>query len=403
MRSLISKMLSWHWIHSFLGLWCSLILTFIFLTGTLSLFAAEIDWLLAEERRAEAQDTPKIALSQTYGAAQAHRPDNTIVRLYRSDETYVADQVEILTQSGKAYVWVDPYSGAVNGETGALSFREVVAELHTRLFIPGKLGIMAVTVFSLALTGSLIAGMFLLPRFWRSFVTWPRFGASKRALYSDLHRLIGAWSIPFVAVICLTTLYYFAETLNLDAPPIDRGVNTEPRDAKQPEDMSEAKIEAAISVAKGVYPELQIKTILLPRNRVQPIRVEGHMTALLVRERANTVYLHPETLEVIRAHRGEDFSAHQRISEAVDPIHWGYWGGLWSRLIWLVFGIFLTALPLLGAVIFAKRMGVRRAKLEGVTHSGWRIYWDGMGLGKWGAIGLIAVAFALMLKTMLLG
>jgi uncharacterized iron-regulated membrane protein len=124
---------------------------------------------------------------------------------------------------------------------------------------------------------------------------------------------------------------------------------------------------------------------------------------MLVRERANTVYLHPETLDVIRAHKGEDLSAHQRISEAVDPIHWGYWGGIWSRLIWLFFGIILTALPLLGAVIFAKRMGVRRAKLEGVTLSGWRVYWDGMGLGKWGAIGLILIAFLLAAKTLMSG
>lgn len=389
--------------HSFLGLWCSLIFVFIFLTGTLSLFAAEIDWLLDSERRASATGKPKIELSQTYGAAQEFRPDDTIVRLYRSDAGYIADQVEILTEAGKRYVWVDPYSGTVNGETSALSFREIVAELHTRLFIPGRLGIMAVTVFSLALTGSLVAGIILLPRFWKSFTTWPRFGGSRRALFSDLHRLGGAWSIPFVFIICLTTLYYFAETLNLDAPPIDRGVNTEPRAAMQPDDMSERKIADALTTARGIYPELDVKAILLPRNRVQPIRIEGYLDAVLVRERANTVYLHPDTLAVIRAHRGEDLSVHQRISEAVDPIHWGYWGGIWSRLVWFIFGLMLTALPVLGAVIFAKRMGMRRAKLEGRSLSGWRVYWDGMGLGKWGALGLIAVALALMLKTIILG
>lgn len=403
MKNTFSKMLSWHWIHSFLGLWCSIIFAFIFLTGTLALFGTEIDQLFKPQMRAAADGREKIEMSEIYGAAEEARPDVTIVRVYRSQDSWVADQVEFLAPNGSRSMWVDPYSGVVNGETGGISFHHLVAELHTRLFVPGKPGIMLVTVFSLALTGALIAGVFLLPRFWNSFVTWPRFGGSSRALYSDFHRLLGAWSIPFVAMVSVTTLYYFAETLRLAAPPIDRGVNTQPRETKQPSDMGKAKIEAAIAVARGVYPELKIRTILLPRNRVQPIRIDGDMDAVLVRERANTVYLHPETLEVIRSHKGEDLSTHQRISEAVDPIHWGYWGGVWSRAIWLVFGVFLTALPILGAAIFAKRMGVRRAKLEGRPISGWRVYWDGMSLGKWGSLALVAVAMALMLKSVVIG
>ncbi len=404
MKSVLSKLLSWHWIHSFLGLWCSLIFAFIFLTGTLAIFATEIDWLLTKEMRVSADGREKIAFSQVYGAAQEARPDNTIVRIYRRDDPWMADQVGYLVKGGKTrFLWVDPYSGVALGDTSSHSFHETIGELHTRLFIPTKAGIMIVTVFSLALTASLIAGIFLLPRFWKSFVTLPRFGGSKRAMFSDLHRLLGAWSIPFVLMVSLTTLYYFAETLNLDAPPLAQNVNTEPREARQPADMSEDKVAAMLEIAYGVYPDLKIKALLLPRTRVQPVRIEGDMDAVLVRERANMVYLHPETLEVIASHRGEDLSLHQRVSEAVDPIHWGYWGGMWSKGVWLVFGVMLTALPLLGAAIFAKRMGVRRAKLEGVELSGWRVYWDGMGLGKWGALALIAASLALMMKELLLG
>lgn len=400
----LRKFMSWHWIHSFLGLWCSIIFAFIFLTGTLSIFATEIDWLFTPEMRVSAEGREKIELSETYGAAQAAKPGDTIVRLYRHDQEWIADQVEYLTAQGASrYVWVDPYSGEARGDTPLQNFHETIGELHTRLFIPGRLGIMVVTVFSLALTGSLIAGIFLLPKFWKSFVVKPRLRGSARALLSDFHRLLGAWSIPFVLIVCATTLYYFAETLNLDAPPLASGTNTEPREAVQPPDMNEPKIERVISIARGIYPDLEIKVILLPRSPVQPIAVEGNLDAVLVRERANSVYLHPETLDVLASHRGEDLSPHQRVSEAVDPIHWGYWGGTWSKVVWLVFGTFLTALPLLGAAIFAKRMGVRRTKLEGAPVSGWRVYWDGMGLGKWGAIGLVGIGLVLMMERLLLG
>lgn len=384
-------------------MWCSIILVFLFLTGTLSVIATEIDWLLDKNMRVSSEGRPKIELSQTFGAADAALNGKEIYRVYRYDESWVADLVEFQADGGLRNMWVDPYSGTAIGDSSTTTFKEIIGSLHSNLMIPTRLGILLVTVFSFALLASLIAGIFLLPKFWKSFVIRPRFGASKRAFYSDLHRLAGAWSIPFVAVVSLTGVYYFAERVNLDAPAIDRGVNTEPRETKQPADLGAAKISAAITAAKKIYPDLKIKHIILPRNRVQPIRIQGDMTATLVRERANAVYLHPETLDVIRAHKGEDLSAHQRISEAVDPLHWGFWGGTASKIIWFVFGLILTALPIAGAVIFAKRMGVRRAKLEGVNHSDWKVYWDGMGLGKWGAIALVAVGLALTLKTIFIG
>ena len=397
----LGRKITWHWVHSFIGLWCSIILAFIFLTGTLAVVSSEIDWLLNDKLRVAADGREKLGLSAIYDGAQKALDGNEIYRVYRHDESYLADVVEYGAAGGNRLMWVDAYTGVAKGDGSIMTFSEVIGELHATLFIPTKAGIMVVSVFSLALTASLIAGIFLLPRFWRSFVTFPRFAGSTRAMASDFHRLIGAWSIPFVAVVSLTALYYFAETLNLDAPPIDRGVNTQPRDAKQPDDMSAAKIEAAIQAAHQVYPDMEVKHILLPRNRVQPIRIEGHLSATLVRERANSVYLHPETLALIRSHKGEDLSVHQRVSEAVDPLHWGYWGGNWSKALWFVFGLMFLSLPILGAIIFAKRMGVRRAKLEGEPISGKRVFWDGMGYGKWGAIGLVILGLSLMMKELI--
>ena len=400
----IRTFLNWRWIHSFLGLWCSIILFVIFLTGTLSVLGTEIDWLFTKEMRVSSEGREKVELPIIYEAAQAFKPDRPLVRIYRHDEAWIADQVGYLTPSGKTrQIWVDPYSGEVTGETSTQRFAETIGAFHSHFFIPTKIGIMTVSVFSLALTGSLIAGIFLLPRFWKSFTIRPRFASNTRALSSDLHRLVGVWSIPFLALITLSALYYFAETLKLAAPRYDIGSGTQKRELQIREGFSGEDLSGLIAKTRAVYPELKIKTVILPRNQFQPIRIDGDMSATLVRERANAVYFHPETFEMRLSHKGEDLSVHQRISEAVDPLHWGYWGGLWSKVVWFFFGLLAMSLPALGAVIFAKRMGVRRSKLEGREMSGWRVYWDGMGLAKWGSILLIGAALALMMNTLLIG
>ena len=400
----IRTYLNSRWIHSFLGLWCSIILFVIFLTGTLSVLGTEIDWLFTKEMRVSSEGREKLELPLVFDAAQAAKPGRPLVRVYRHDESWIADQVGYLTLEGKTrQIWVDPYSGEVTGETSTQRFAETIGAFHSHFFIPTKIGIMTVSVFSLALTGSLIAGILLLPRFWKSFVIRPRFRSNARALSSDIHRLVGAWSIPFLALITLSALYYFAETLKLAAPRYDIGSGTQRRDLHLREDFSGDHLAGLIAQAHSVYPELKIKTIILPRNQFQPIRIDGDMSATLVRERANAVYFHPETLEMRLSHKGEDLSVHQRISEAVDPLHWGYWGGLWSKIVWFFFGLLAMSLPALGAIIFAKRMGVRRSKLEGRELSGWRVYWDGLGPAKWASFALVGVALLLMMYTLLLG
>ena len=234
-----------------------------------------------------------------------------------------------------------------------------------------------------------------LSRFWKGFTAWPRFGGRTRIWASDLHRLTGLWSIMFLVPLCLTGLWYFAETTGFAAKGFP-GHNAKPeRTILLADTFDGAALKRAITTAQGVLPGLQVRVVVFPRWPQMPIIITGQLSALLVRDRANAVYLDPDTLEVRGAHRGEDLSVHQRISEMADPVHFGAWGGVWSKIAWMVFGLMLITLAGLGALIHVRRLTARN-----VPGSGLRLYWASMGLGKWGSLTLIAGGLMLMLRAL---
>ena len=114
-------------------------------------------------------------------------------------------------------------------------------------------------------------------------------------------------------------------------------------------------------------PGLQVSRILLPGNAAPPLTIQGELSAALVRPRANTVYADPASLAAIGSYRGEELGLHSRISEASDPMHFGYFGGIASKLIWFVFGVTMTAMSVTGLVVNAARL--RRSLLESATFS----------------------------------
>lgn len=125
-------------------------------------------------------------------------------------------------------------------------------------------------------------------------------------------------------------------------------------------------------------PDLRIRNIQFPFAGDPGLILEGQASALLVRDRANAVFIDPDTRRVLLSAKGEQLNLHQRISEAADPLHFGTWGGFASKLVWFAFGVVLTSLSATGVVIYALRSKKAEAA-SGARRSGLRRWWDGMG------------------------
>ena len=139
------------------------------------------------------------------------------------------------------------------------------------------------------------------------------------------------------------------------------------RNTALPQGFDGAAIDLALRNARSELAGLEPGRILFPGNARAPLTIQGELSAVLVRPRANGVHIDPASLAVVGSYRGEDLDFHTRVSEASDPLHFGYFGGIGTKLLWFILGLMMTAMSITGVVINAARL--RRSWLESATFS----------------------------------
>ena len=135
--------------------------------------------------------------------------------------------------------------------------------------------------------------------------------------------------------------------------------------------------------------------MILPSPEKPLLELHGDYEAVLVRPRSNAVWVDARSAEVLLITDGRDLNLHQRISEMADPLHFGYFGGYWTKVPWFLFGLAMTGLALSGAAIYTLRISRDRSEMLrfAKTLSG---MWQGSGRWRWLSVILIAIGFALL-------
>lgn len=73
------------------------------------------------------------------------------------------------------------------------------------------------------------------------------------------------------------------------------------------------------------------------------------------------VNINPWTGEIASETTPESMGALQTIQHIVDPLHYGTIGGIWTKAIWFIFGLILSAMSITGFLIWGSRT-VKAAK-----------------------------------------
>jgi uncharacterized iron-regulated membrane protein len=382
----------WWWVHHWLGLKLALFMTFVLLTGTLATLAHEIDWLLDPAVRVAPRDAPQASWGDWATAVKAAAPGAEIESLNRPLEPwFAASAVVRLPDDSHRIAWINPWTAEVQGLSGWFNAHRFLRFIHRHLMLPVKWGLPIVCSMALVLFASLVTGLVTYKKFWRGFLRLPRWQSGRkgeaRRFTGDLHRFAGLWSIWFLVVIVATSVWYLVEWGGGDAPPPPRAEVV--TGAAQPVG---ADLDALLATARAADPALRVTGLRFPGDKGRGVIVEGQARAVLVRDRANTVQIDPRTGDVLLTTRGEDLNLHQRISEMADPLHFGTFGGLATRLIWFAFGGVLTGLSVTGVMIYALRM--KRAEQEAAVGSlPW--LWRSLGPAAYPSAALILLSLAL--------
>jgi len=352
----------WFDLHSWFGIVTGLLLFVICWSGTFATVAHEIDWLLNPAQRVEPAGPP-AAITEVHELVRAAYPQAAVEAIYPPLYDRFAYNVLIVTANEqRRHVYVDPYRLAITGDAPFLNVQRYLRDLHRRLFVGGP-GLYLVCLMSIPLLASLVTSVLFYRGWWRKFFSF-RPGRNLRGWISNLHSWLGLWTLWFVLVIGITGTWYLWEALRADAMDgkfshVDASPSAvHPLPPVEADGRERLSFEALLAAARAVRPELDIGYLYTDRNGY--FYVTGQAGHLLVRHRANNVFVDAYSGEVIYSQAASGLSPYWRWSDTADPLHFGDFGGLISKGIWFVFGLVLSFLSISGAWLFARRLARNR-------------------------------------------
>ena len=382
----------WH-VHQWVGLKLAILMSFICFTGTLAVVSNEIDWLLLPSLRvAPASVQGKPNWDRMVANVTAYpRVDRVQFIVEPTASAFAAKAMVVWQDKSIGYLHVHPTTGVVQGEGHWVGAQRILRNMHRHLNLPGNVGIPLVTSLSFLLLISLVTSFVVYKKWWRGFLRAPR-GRDARTWWGDFHRLAGVWTLWFLALITATGIWYFVEQMGgrADVPRV-KEIAYFPTVPSQ----VGGHFALALAAARKADPQLDIQDIRFPLEKSGAYVFEGAKSAVLVRPRANSVWVEAATGRVLARFDGTDLNVHQRISEMADPLHFGYFGGYWTKAIWFLFGSLLTALSVSGMAIYALRIG-RELKAMEPLRTAWRRAWLGMGHWRWLATGCVLIGLAMV-------
>lgn len=380
----------WLAIHGWLGLPIWAFLFLICLTGSVATISQEIIWLIEPAARSNppSPDAPRLSYEALFDRLEQQAPGTAVMFIDIPVKPQFALQFYVgRPDGGERTIYVNPYTGAIQGEKSTFDLRELLRELHGWLLIPFTAhyspGWYIVSAMSIPLLGSLVTGLVVYKKFWRAFLR-PRLRLNQgsRVFWGDFHRLAGLWSIPFIAIMGVTALWFLIEaTLHdtgfkvpneIEHPHLSRN---HVRNAADRQAAQVISVDRAIEIARASFPGLTPAYVSVPTNAYHPIEVAGRSAYPLVFQIA---YINPFTGKVISVRSIENRTATALVTESMRPLHTGDFAGIWLKLVYFAFGILLTTMSLSGMMIWTKRslqatsryMQDRRGSIAGVSAAG---------------------------------
>ncbi|WP_300433736.1 PepSY domain-containing protein [Christiangramia sp.] len=324
-----------------------------------------MDWLFNPASRANPK-TEFISRNTIVKNFQEKYPNAAIGYWMRPDEPYLCDIIYKNENDIRTYVYANPYTGEIQGET-AITFQRFFRDLHYYLFIPfEQIGNYIVLFFGFLLLISLITALFFYKKWWRKLFEL-KLNKGPLVFFRSTHRLIGLWSVPFSLLFSITGIWYFIERANIagvgeevnPSPPLVDNIVTKTNSTNLSYSVDYDK---AVDIAKSNIPGIEVGDILPPQSPSSNIYLTGKSDMPLVRQRANRLYINPYTYEVIKVQKAEEMDTVMWLNDIADPLHFGYWGGLITKIIWFVLGMGISFLILSGIWITLKRKAAKSKK-----------------------------------------
>lgn len=393
--------------HSALGLAFAALIFVVCLTGTVSVFLHELmRWEQPDAPLVFAPATPEaVAAAVSAGQKQA-LADNSAHDMFLMGPSTTSARFTVTYHdhdTGGEGSWLADESGRLVTRVKA-PWAEFIADLHMSLHLPRTWGLFLVGLTGVTLLSSLISGLLSHPRIFKDAFAF-RWGGSRRLQEADLHNRLGVWGLPFHVVVSLTGALLGLSTLivgvlALAAYDGDSGKAFSailgPMASEDETAAPLPDVTAMIRHVQASKPDAVFTTVSL-----QHVGKVGQVVHLGMKTPGHLAMSNVYYFDGKGAPLGdgglETGGIGQQILGVLQPLHFGWFGGMPVKLLYGVLGLALTIVTHSGVVIWLAR---RRDK--GRPAPRWEKAWAALGWGQplafgaTAAVGLIAGEDALL-------
>lgn len=294
-----------------------------------------------------------------------------------SFEPYLVNAV-VFTDSDKPYAiaYVNQYTGKIQEVNDGMTFISFMRSLHGWLLFPWQhsysIGYYIVCAMAIVMLGALITGLVVYKRFWRAF-TQPklRLNQGKKTVLADLHKLAGVWSLWFLLLMSLTGLWYLFQAvlwhndIDLEAhPPLVAAVQLPVGVVETP--IKPITLSQALAITEQRFPNFKGTYVMPLEHNRDTYKLYGEGDFIFFDKYSYGVTVNPWTGAIESERDPSKMTVLQTLSHIADPLHYGTIGGIWTKIIWFVFGVLLTGMSITGFLMWANR-SVKAAKRESHT------------------------------------
>ncbi|MUG96468.1 PepSY domain-containing protein [Scytonema sp. UIC 10036] len=373
MKQLKLRSLAFH-LHRYIGLVVGLLLVFVGLTGSLLVFEDEIDHFLLNHQMGyvipQGQQISFPQVLDTVKAAYSNYSELKVDFIRKLPKPDVPYQVILSFPEGESTeVIVNPYTGAIMGSRiHDNTLTSLALKLHYQL-LAGKTGQQILGVVGLLLFFLSITGIILWPGWLRLIAGFKmKFTAHPKRVNFDIHKVIGIIAAAFLAITGFTgfcfnyyefsqpIIYALTFTPNLPNPV------SKPIAGKAPLSLSQLLQKADMALPNAVT------TYVLPPKKpedafgtIKKLPQESWKYGL------SQVYLDQYTGEVVRLKNALEAPLGEKILDSFIPLHFGTFGGLPSRVLYVFIGFTPWILFLSGIVMYRYRYWKKLSSPNRVT------------------------------------
>ncbi len=374
--------------HSWVGVTVGALMYLVCLSGTLAVFYPEFErW--EQPDVAETMDYDPAAVESAYREIVAGGEPVTH-HMFVALPTEAVPRTSISSENRGWFLEPDGSLGPAVGH----DWTHMLIDLHLYLHLPQNFGMVVVSALGALLCGLIISGFLAHPRLFKDAFLL-RLGGSRHLEQADIHNRLSVWGAPFHLMIGITGAYFgLAALMSLVLAGAYFDGDTDALSAAafgaEPELHQPARTPAiarAIEETRRLAPEARPFYVTIEDADVP----EEQYMIVGARHAGRLIWAEQYRFDAAGNYLGNvgysDGEAGRQALFSVYRLHFGHFGGLPVKLLYLVLGLALTVVSVTGINVWlARRRG--RDRLNDL--------WAGFVWGAPPALGLTAIAQVLL-------